>query len=135
MMHAVQSINGSILWANLHLLFWLSLIPFATAWMGENHFAKATIALYGFVLFMSAVAYSILSTSLIRKHGKDSALGAAVGDGKKGKISIAICITAILLSLVNSWVSFTLYIIIAAMWFIPDRRIEQKLDNNDHSKT
>ncbi len=134
MMHAVQSINGNILWANLHLLFWLSLIPFVTAWMGENHFAKATIALYGVILFMNAVAYSILSTSLIRRHGKDSALGAAVGDGKKGKISIAIYITAILLSLVNSWISFGLYVIVAAIWFIPDRRIEQKLDHNDRSK-
>lgn len=135
MMHAVQTINGSILWANLHLLFWLSLIPFVTGWMGENHFTKATIALYGFVLFMNGVAYSILSTSLIRRHGKDSALGAAVGDGKKGKISIAIYLTAILLSLVNSWISFGLYVIVAAIWFIPDRRIEQKLDHNDHGKT
>ncbi len=131
MMQAVQSINGSILWANLHLLFWLSLIPFVTGWMGENHFAKATIALYGFVLLMNGIAYSILSNALIRRHGKDSALGAAVGNGNKGKISVITYITAILLSLVNSWISFALYVIVAAIWFIPDRRIEQKLDHHE----
>ena len=130
MMHAVQFINGGILWANLHLLFWLSLIPFVTGWMGENHFAPATIALYGFILFMNSIAYSMLSSALIRLHGKDSALGAAVGSGNKGKISVAIYITAILLSFVNSWISFGLYVIVATIWFIPDRRIEHKLDHN-----
>ncbi len=135
MMQAVQSINGSILWANLHLLFWLSLIPFVTGWMGENHFGKATIALYGFVLLMNGIAYSILSNALIRRHGKDSALGAAVGNGNKGKISVITYITAILLSLVNSWISFALYVIVAAIWFIPDRRIEQKLDHHEPVKS
>ena len=130
MLQAVTSVNGSVLWANLHLLFWLSLIPFATAWMGENHFAPATIALYGFILLMNGIAYSILSAKLIRLHGKNSALGAAVGNGAKGKISVAIYATAILLSFVNSWISFGLYVIVACMWFIPDKRIEQELNHD-----
>jgi uncharacterized membrane protein len=135
MMQAVKYVNGGILWANLHLLFWLSLIPFVTGWMGENHFAQATMALYGFILFMNGVAYSILSGSLIRLHGKNSALGTAVGDGTKGKISVAIYLTAVLLSFANSWISFALYVIVAAMWVIPDKRIEQKLDHNAAGKT
>jgi len=130
MMQAVKFVNGTILWANLHLLFWLSLIPFVTGWMGENHFAPATLALYGFILFMNGVAYSILSTALIRLHGKNSALGAAVGNGTKGKVSVAIYLIAILLSFVNSLISFGLYVIVAAIWFIPDKRIEQELDQN-----
>lgn len=116
--------------ANLHLLFWLSLIPFATAWMGENYFAPPTIALYGFILLMNGIAYSILSTKLIRLHSKNSALGAAVGNGAKGKISVAIYATAILLSFVNSWISFGLYVTVACIWFIPNKRIEQELDHD-----
>lgn len=130
MMQAVTSVDGNVLWANLHLLFWLSLIPFVTAWMGENYFAPATMALYGFVLLMNGIAYSILSTKLISLHGKNSALGAAVGDGTKGKVSVAIYAAAILLSFVNSWISFGLYVIVAGIWFIPDKRIEKKLDHN-----
>lgn len=134
MMQAVKSVNGTVLWANLHLLFWLSLIPFVTGWMGENHFAPATLALYGFILFMNGIAYSILSTALIRLHGKNSALGAAVGNGTKGKVSVAIYLTAILLSFLNSWISFGLYVIVACIWFIPDKRIEQELDHNASAK-
>lgn len=129
MMKAVEFINGSILWANLHLLFWLSLIPFVTGWMGENHFSRIPVALYGFVLVMNAIAYSILSTLLIRLHGKNSALGLAVGHGNKGKISIAIYITAIGLSIFNAWIGFGLYVVVAAMWFIPDKRIEKKFEH------
>lgn len=134
MMQAVKSVNGTVLWANLHLLFWLSLIPFVTGWMGENHFAPATLALYGFILLMNGIAYSILSTALIRLHGKNSALGAAVRGGTKGKVSVAIYATAILLSFVNSWISLALYVIVAAIWFIPDRRIEQELNHQSSGK-
>lgn len=133
MMQAVEFINGGILWANLHLLFWLSLIPFVTAWMGENHFSTVPVVLYGFILVMNAIAYSILSVALIKLHGKDSALGLAVGKGTKGKISIAIYLTAILLSLINPWIGFALYVVVAVIWFIPDRRIEKKLGKNQHS--
>lgn len=132
MMQAVEFINGNILWANLHLLFWLSLVPFVTAWMGENYFLKAPVILYGFILVMNAIAYSILSNSLIRLHGKNSALGLAVGSGTKGKISILIYVTAILLSIINSWISFGLYVVVAVIWFIPDKRIEKKLDHERH---
>lgn len=134
MLSAVKSINGSVLWANLHLLFWLSLIPFVTSWMGENHFAQWPVTLYGFVLFMNAIAYSILSNALIRIHGKDSALGAAVGNGNKGKVSVAIYLSAILLSFVNPFIGFGLYIVVAAIWFIPDKRIEKKLERESMSK-
>jgi len=133
MMQAVEFINGGILWSNLHLLFWLSLIPFVTAWMGENHFSTVPVVLYGFILVMNAIAYSILSVALIKLHGKDSALGLAVGKGTKGKISIAIYLTAILLSLINPWIGFALYVVVAVIWFIPDRRIEKKLGKNQHS--
>jgi uncharacterized membrane protein len=129
MMSAVKSVNGKILWMNLHLLFWLSLIPFVTSWMGENHFAQWPVTLYGFVLLMNAVAYSILSSTLIRIHGKDSPLGAAVGDGKKGKISVAIYLSAILLTFVHPLIGFALYSVVAIIWFIPDKRIEKKLEH------
>lgn len=134
MMQAVKFVNGTILWANLHLLFWLSLIPFVNGWMGENHFAPATLALYGFILLMNGIAYSMLTTALIRLHGKNSALGAAVGDGTKGKVSVAFYLTAILLSFANSWISLALYVIVAGIWFIPDKRIEQELDHNSSGK-
>ena len=135
LLQAVSSVNGNILWANLHLLFWLSLIPFVTAWMGENHFARAPIALYGVVLFMNGAAYSLLSTALIKLHGKNSALGAAVGNDSKGKASVAIYLAAILLSFVNPWISFAMYVIVATMWFIPDKRIERKLENDHQNKS
>ena len=128
LMQAAKSVNGSVLWFNLHLLFWLSLIPFVTAWMGENGFAYVPIALYGFVLLMNGIAYSLLSGALIKIHGKDSALSRAVGNGAKGKVSVAVYAAAILLSFINSWVSFALYIIVAGIWFIPDKRIEKRLD-------
>ena len=135
LLQAVNSVNGNVLWANLHLLFWLSLIPFVTAWMGENHFASAPIALYGVVLFMNGAAYSLLSNALIKLHGKDSALGAAVGNGNKGKASVAIYFAAILLSFINPWISFGLYVIVAGVWFVPDKRIEKKLDSVHQHKS
>lgn len=127
MLHAAQHCNGSILWANLHLLFWLSLVPFVTGWMGENHFATIPVALYGVVLFMAGVAYIILAKTLVAFHGKDSPLGIAIGKDYKGKSSLILYAIAIPLSFVNRWIAFALYVVVAAMWFIPDRRIEKSM--------
>jgi len=125
MLHAVKHVNGPILWANTHLLFWLSLVPFATAWMGENHFAARPVALYGVVLLMAANAYYLLSRCLIHLHGKDSLLAAALGNDFKGKVSIAIYASAIALSFANRWIGFGLYWVVALIWLLPDRRIER----------
>jgi uncharacterized membrane protein len=122
---AVHRVNGRILWANSHLLFWISLIPFATAWMGENHFAPVPVAAYGVVLVCAAVAYYILAHVLISHHGRDSTLAKAFGRDWKGKLSIAICAAAIPLSFVSSAVACGLYVLIAVIWLIPDRRIER----------
>ena len=127
MLHAVHTVNGRILWANLHLLFWLSLIPFVTAWMGENHFAATTVGLYGVVMLMAAIAYFILSHTLVTHHGKDSALAVALGRDFKGVASLLLYAVAIPLAFVNSWLSIAIYILVALMWFIPDRRIEHVL--------
>jgi uncharacterized membrane protein len=124
---AVRQINGSILWANLHLLFWLSLIPFVTGWAGENHFAALPAAFYGIVLLFAAIAYFILGRILISHHGQDSILAIALGKDLKGKISVAIYSVAILLSFVSSWFACLLYVLVAIMWLIPDRRIEKVL--------
>ena len=126
-MQVVTSVNGTILWANMHLLFWLSLVPFVTSWMGENHFAKWPVTCYGVVLIMNGVAYSILIITLIRHHGKDSLLAKAIGKDWKGNLSIGIYAVAIAFSWVNSTMSFALYILVAMMWFIPDKRIEKKI--------
>jgi uncharacterized membrane protein len=134
MLQTVHSINGITLWANLHLLFWLSLIPFVTGWMGENHFSKWPVFLYGVVLLMNALAYSILSNVLIRHHGSKSELAQAVGKGNKGKLSVLIYVTAMLVALFNSWISFGLYILVAVIWFLPDRRIEKKLVHDEAAK-
>ena len=127
MLQAAEQINGRILWANLHLLFWLSLIPFVTGWMGENHFASLPTAIYGAVLFLAGIAYTILQTALVRGEGPGSKLGNAVGRDLKGKISAGIYVVAILLAFVNRWISSALYVVVALIWFIPDRRIETKL--------
>ncbi len=127
MLHAVSKVNGTILWANLHLLFWLSLVPFVTGWMGENQFAARPVALYGAVLIMAAIAYFILSRALINHHGRDSALAKAVGKDFKGKVSVLIYAVAIASSFLNRWAAFGLYIFVALMWLIPDRRIERIL--------
>jgi uncharacterized membrane protein len=125
LLYTVKRINGTILWTNLHLLFWLSLIPFVTGWMGENHFAMWPVAMYGFVFIMAAVAWSILSAAIIRHNGKESKLAKAYGKDWKGKISIIIYSIAIILTFINRWIGFSLYIVVALMWFIPDRRIER----------
>jgi uncharacterized membrane protein len=124
MLHATKSINGAIMWANLFFLFWLSLIPFVTGWMGENHFAKWPVICYGIVLIMNSIAYTILVKLLIRHHGEHSILGSAFGNDMKGKISMAIYAVAIAVSFIQSWLGFALYIVVACIWFIPDRRIE-----------
>ena len=127
MLHAAQHISGSILWANSHLLFWLSLVPFVTGWMGENHFSAAPVALYGVVLFMAGVAYFILARCLVMRHGKSSALATALGKDYKGMVSIVIYALAIPLAFVWTWASLSLYVLVAVMWVVPDRRIEKSL--------
>jgi uncharacterized membrane protein len=129
LLHAVKKVNGPILWANTHLLFWLSLVPFATAWMGENHFAARPVALYGAILFMAGLAYYLLSQCLIHFHGEGSVLGAAVGSDFKGKLSIAIYALAILISFANRWAGFGLYWVVALIWLVPDRRIERVISD------
>jgi uncharacterized membrane protein len=132
MMHIVRSINGATLWANLHLLFWLSLVPFVSAWMGESHFTDHwPTALYGIVLLMNAIAYTILVIVLVRHEGKNSALATALGKDWKGKLSIVTYCIAIALSFVNSYISFGLYVLVACIWFIPDQRIEKKMVEED----
>jgi uncharacterized membrane protein len=127
MMHATPSVSGRILWTNLHLLFWLSLIPFVTAWLGESHGSTSPTALYGVVLLLSAISYTMLQRAIIRHHGSGSQLAAAVGRDAKGKISIAGYAAAIALAFPAPWLSDVIYASIAAMWFIPDRRIESVL--------
>ena len=127
MLHAVRTVSGPILWGNLHLLFWLSLIPFVTGWMGENHFAQIPVALYGGVLLLSAISYSILVRMLIKHEGTDSVLGSAVGKDFKGNVSVVIYVAAIALSFVNSWIALGLYFLVALLWFVPDQRVERML--------
>jgi uncharacterized membrane protein len=121
-------ITGGILWANLHLLFWLSLTPFVTGWMGENHFAPVPTALYGVVLLMSGVAYFVLEMAIIRSQGESSKLKAAVGGDAKGKISVVLYAVAIPLAFVNQLFSDAIYVSVALMWLVPDRRIEGLFD-------
>ncbi len=127
MMQAVHSVNGKILWANTHLLFWLSLVPFATNWMGENHFSKWPAIIYGVVLFMNAVAYTILAKSLLHHHGKESTFALALGKDSKGKISLAIYATAIVAAFISSWISLGLYTLVAIIWLVPDKRFENRI--------
>lgn len=131
MLHACHTVTGSVLWANLHLLFWLSLVPFATGWMGENHFSRLPVAVYGFVMLMAAVAYWILQRRIIVSQGEGSVLRKAVGYDWKGKVSPALYLIAILLAFVLPWVSMTLYVVVALIWVIPDRRIERILIGKD----
>jgi uncharacterized membrane protein len=125
MLQATETVSGAALWANLHLLFWLSLIPFVTAWMDENSFYTAPVALYGVVLLMAAVAYSILARSLIRVNGPDSRLAKALGKDVKGSISIVLYVVGIALSVWNAWFALGVYVLVAIMWAVPDRRIEK----------
>ena len=125
LLHTARHVSGGILWANMHLLFWLSLVPFVTAWMGENHFEQQPVALYGVVMMMSGVAYYILTTTLIRHHGPESGLRAAVGNDFKGLISVVMYVIAITVSFANHWVSLAIYVAVTLMWLIPDPRIEK----------
>ena len=127
MLHAAGTVNGPILWANLHLLFWLSLIPFVTGWMGENHFAPTPVATYGAVLLLSAISYYILARTLIRHDGGKSKIARALGSDFKGRTSVLIYAVAIPLSFVSRWVAVALYAAVAVMWLVPDRRIERTL--------
>src|SRR5450631_1299097 len=127
MLHLTQHVSGGVLWANLHLLFWLSLTPFVTGWMGENHFAAAPTALYGVVLLMAAIAYWILQRTIIARQGPDSPLAMAVGKDIKGKISPVLYAIAIPSAFLSPWIAGSLYAFVALMWLIPDRRIERKL--------
>jgi uncharacterized membrane protein len=127
LIHATQHVNGATLWANLHLLFWLSLIPFTTAWVGESHLNAWPIALYGMVLLLAAIAYFILTKALIGLHGQGSTLAKSIGRDRKGKISIVIYAVAIPLAFVQPWIAAAGYVIVAIMWLIPDLRIERRL--------
>lgn len=127
LLQAIKQVDGRVLWANLHLLFWLSLIPFVTGWLGETHLAPVPTALYGAVLLLAAVAYFILTRALIALHGRDSTLAAALGRDFKGKVSLAIYAVAIPLALVQAWLAAALYVLVAILWLVPDRRIEKHL--------
>jgi uncharacterized membrane protein len=127
LLHTCKRVNGAILWANTHLLFWLSLIPFATAWLGENQVAALPTALYGVALLMPAIAYYLLQTAIVRVNGADSDLAQALGADLKGKISPLIYIAGIALAFVNPWFSIALYVLVALIWLIPDRRIERAI--------
>jgi uncharacterized membrane protein len=127
MLLAARHITGGVLWANLHLLFWLSLLPFVTGWMGENHFAPLPTALYGIVLLMAGVAYWILARTIIIGEGENSLLAKAIGKDYKGNLSIVLYLLAIPLSFINQWIAQSLYILVALMWLVPDRRIERAL--------
>jgi uncharacterized membrane protein len=127
MFHAVHQVNGATLWANLHLLFWLSLVPFVTGWMNENHFAPITVAAYGVVLLCSALAYTILTRALLAIHPMDSVLAKALGKDFKGKLSLVMYLSAIPLAFVSPWIAGALYIAVAAIWLCPDQRFEKLL--------
>jgi uncharacterized membrane protein len=126
MLHTVERVSGAILWTNLHLLFWLSLVPFTTAWMGENDFAPLPTAVYGVVLLLAALAYVALQSAIIADQGPDSPLRTAIGRDKKGKISPLLYATAIGLAFVRPWLANAIYVTVALIWFIPDRRIEKR---------
>ena len=125
MFHAVKHVNGAVLWANLHLLFWLSLIPFVTGWMGENHFERLPVAAYGAVLLCSGGAYTILTRTLLPLHGKDSTFAKALGRDVKGNVSLAIYLASIGLAFVQPWVACAGYVLVAGIWVVPDKRFER----------
>jgi|SRR5207253_6937633 len=127
LLQVVEHVDGRVLWANLHLLFWLSLTPFVTAWMGENHFARLPVALYGVVLLLAAIAYFILTRALLSIHSRDSVLAIALGADFKGKISMVIYLVAIPLAFMRSWAACALYVLVAVMWLVPDPRIEKTI--------
>jgi uncharacterized membrane protein len=128
LLQVVQHVHGSTLWANLHLLFWLSLVPFATAWMGQTSYSATPVALYGVILFCASIAYFILTRVLLRHHARDSVLAKAIGNDFKGRISSVIYILGIALSFVRPYLGYSLYIVVALMWLVPDRRIERVVE-------
>lgn len=127
-MQAVKSVNGTVLWANLHLLFWLSLLPFSTGWMGENHFSQLPTLLYGTNLLLCAISYYLWARCLVAHHGKDSALGRAFGEDVKGKTSLALYLLGMGLTLVYSWLGFVVYSVASLMWLVPDRRMHRAME-------
>ena len=129
LMHTVQHVNGAVLWANMHLLFWLSLVPFVTGWMGENNFASLPTAIYGCVLLLSAIAYTILVHSIIAHQGPHSKLRLAIGNDVKGKLSAALYVIAIPAAFLERWIAFAIYVTVSLMWLAPDRRIEKKVES------
>ena len=131
MFQLVKHVNGKVLWCNIHLLFWLSLVPFATGWMGENNFSLWPVVVYGIILLMCALAYTLIVFSLIKLHGKKSLFAAAIGKDIKGKVSTAIYVAGILLSFLSPWIGLLMYVTVAAIWFIPDTRIEKKIINEN----
>ncbi|MCB1023984.1 MAG: DUF1211 domain-containing protein [Acidobacteria bacterium] len=131
MLQTVEKVSGGVLWANLHLLFWLSLVPFVTGWMGENHFAPMTVALYGFVLLMAAVAYFILQRLIVSIHGEDSLLAKAVGNDLKGKLSPVLYIIGIASAFLNQWIGCAMYVLVAIIWLVPDKRVERLFEESE----
>jgi len=127
LLHAVHHVTGGTLWANMHLLFWLSLVPFVTGWMDENHFAPITVAAYGLVLLCAGIAYFILTRVLLATHGHNSLLAQALGSDFKGKVSLVLYLAAVALAFVQTWISLALYVLVALMWLVPDRRFERLL--------
>ncbi|MGA9638323.1 TMEM175 family protein [Flavobacterium sp.] len=128
MFQSIKSVNGAVLWLNMHLLFWLSLIPFVTSWIGEQHFSAVPMSIYGFVLMMSAIAYFTLQNKLIHLQGKESILKNAIKDDKKGKISLLFYFLAIPLAFISPWISGMFYIAVAVLWIVPDKRIENLIE-------
>jgi uncharacterized membrane protein len=134
MLHATHSVNGAVLWANLHLLFWLSLVPFTTGWMGENHFDTLPTAVYGVVLLLAAISYTILQTTIVRHHNNENRLlKEAIGNDLKGKISMVLYIAAIGVAFLNPWISYAIYVIVAVIWLVPDPRIEKRLSKTEQA--
>jgi len=134
LLQAAKHVDGRVLWANMHLLFWLSLVPFVTSWMGENSFAAVPVAVYGFILLMCAVAFTILVTALIAHEGRDSsAIANAIGSDLKGRVSLVAYIVATPLALVLPMVSFGIYVAVAIIWFVPDRRFEREVEHQAHA--
>jgi len=131
LLHSAERVSGGMLWANMHLLFWLSLVPFTTDWMDENHFDSIPVAVYGFVLLMSGFAYTILQGTIVRVHGPRSLLANALGNDRKGKASLVLYSVAVVCAFVQPWISLALYVSVAALWFIPDRRIEKAIRGRD----
>ncbi len=130
MLHAAKQVNGKVLWANTHLLFWLSMFPFVTGWMGENHFTKWPVILYGFISLMCGIAYYLLALALCSVHGKDSLITKTVLADKKGIVSIVIYLAGIGLCFINPWLGFSTYVLVAIMWFMPDKFIERSLNES-----